>query len=268
MKTTQGSNRLTYSAAQINDVTTKSDFSISNGPTPTITLTMRENGVASQTLPFCPNQPHHKRSTGGVKAAIFYRTGMVNFGLSVQCFKASCQGRTGNTNRRFHTQIFLRMTPIFIAPYVKNYLFQRLLPMFKARDNADAVKGEMCHVDVSARYETSRNDDTDVDMTDEDWDEAVGEGDSVETTPTTVRLSNATVVANVRVGKPKLTYRGLVCQYTLARDSERGANMIAKYIYRADQVAVIRPLTNLSARCVRRNFTIIKMFGNTILRLS
>ena len=69
-------------------------------------------------LPFCPNRPHHTRNN--VRVNVFYRSGMVSFGLTTRCFKTSCQ-RLGMTSR-LHTDTVLEMLPIFISPCHKRFL--------------------------------------------------------------------------------------------------------------------------------------------------
>ena len=68
-------------------------------------------------LPFCPNRPHHTRNN--VRVNVFYRSGMVSFGLTTRCFKPSCQ-RLGMTSR-LHTDTVLEMLPIFISPCHKRF---------------------------------------------------------------------------------------------------------------------------------------------------
>ena len=93
-------------------------------------------------LPFCPNRPHHTRnnaggdrggggSSGGVRVNVFYRSGMVSFGLTTQCFKTSCQ-RLGMTSR-LHTDTVLEMLPIFIGPCYKRF-FTDMIEDFSCRE--------------------------------------------------------------------------------------------------------------------------------------
>ena len=125
MRTMIGNNGLSYDRRDVENVHSLSHFVESADHMACLSVT---NGYGHPLMPVCPNRPHHKRPQKGVRVCAFYRNGMVNFGLSVHCFKVTCR-RSANTTQ-FHTHTLLRMLPIFIAPSIYRTLFENILRSF------------------------------------------------------------------------------------------------------------------------------------------